>query len=111
MGKTKVSELAQKLGLDNRVLIDRLQQAGIDVKSHASVLEDEDLRKFEAASAPAEEKIEEERISTGIIRRRRKEVKVAAPEPEETEAVSEAPAMTRKSRRGSISLVMVSSRS
>ncbi len=91
MGKTRVYELAQKLGLDNKVLLDRLQEAGVDAKSHMSVLEDEDLRKFEAASTPTVERIEEERITPGIIRRRRKEV----PKPtaaEAAEPVVEVPA-------------------
>ena len=74
MGKTRVYELAQKLGLDNKALLDRLQAAGVDGKTHMSVLEEEDLRKFEAAQTPVVEKIEEERITPGIIRRRRKEV-------------------------------------
>ncbi|MEJ2698715.1 MAG: translation initiation factor IF-2 N-terminal domain-containing protein [Desulfuromonadales bacterium] len=74
MGKTKVHELAQKLGLEDEVLLERLQEAGIDVKSSTGILEEEDLKKFEAASAPVVEKIEEERITPGIIRRRRKEV-------------------------------------
>ncbi|MEJ2199705.1 MAG: translation initiation factor IF-2 [Desulfuromonadaceae bacterium] len=87
MGKTKVYELAQKLGLDNKVVMEQLKQAGIEVKSHSSVLEDEDLRRFEMANTPVEEKVDEERISNGVIRRRRKEVK---PRPE-VAAASETP--------------------
>ena len=93
MAKTRVYELAQKLGLDNKVVMDRLLQAGVDVKAHMSVLGEEGLRKYEAASAPATEKVEEERITPGLIRRRRKEVKPAveavSPEPAEPEAVKE----------------------
>ncbi len=74
MGKTRVYELAQQMGLENKELLDKLQEAGVDAKTHMSVLEDDDLRKFEAASAPVAEKIEEERITPGIIRRRRKDV-------------------------------------
>ena len=78
MGKTRVYELAQKLGLENKDLLERLQDAGIDAKTHMSVLEEDDVRKFEATSTPAAEKVEEERITPGIIRRRRKEVPQAA---------------------------------
>ncbi|BCA79518.1 translation initiation factor IF-2 [Desulfuromonas sp. AOP6] len=91
MGKTRVYELAQKLGVENKDLLERLQEAGIDAKTHMSVLEEDDVRKFEATSAPAVEKIEEERIMPGIIRRRRKEVPqaVTAEEPESSEKFEE----------------------
>ena len=75
MGKTKVSELAQKLGLDSKEVMERLQKAGVEVKSERSFLEDEDLRKFEAQASPQTEVVEEERITSGVIRRRRKAVK------------------------------------
>ncbi|MDZ4183606.1 MAG: translation initiation factor IF-2, partial [Desulfuromonadales bacterium] len=78
MGKTKVFELAKKLGLENKEMIERLHKAGIDAKSHQSVLEEGDLKKFEAA-AQNDKKVDEERISGGIIRRRRKD---AVPEVE-----------------------------
>jgi translation initiation factor IF-2 len=81
MGKTKVFELAKKLGLENKEMIERLHKAGIDAKSHQSVLEENDLKKFEAA-AQIDKKVDEERLSGGIIRRRRKETVpevVAAP--------------------------------
>ena len=74
MGKTRVYELAQKLGLDNKALLDKLQEAGIEAKSHMSMIEEDDVRRIEAASAPTAEKIEEERVTPGLIRRRRREV-------------------------------------
>lgn len=88
MAKTRVYELAQKLGLENKDLLDKLQQAGIEVANHMSMLDDADLEKYTAtSSAPKEERIEEQRISSGIIRRRRKEV----PKPVvEAEPVAEA---------------------
>ncbi len=77
--KIRIYELAQQLGLDNKVLLEKLQAAGIEAKSHMSVLDETDLEKFETSAEtpeqPAvEEKIEERRITPGIIRRRRKEV-------------------------------------
>ncbi len=74
MGKTRVFELAKKLGLESKELLEKLDEAGVSVASHMSVLEDEDLKKFEAAQTPTVEKIEEERVKPGIIRRRRREV-------------------------------------
>ncbi len=92
MGKTRVYELAQKLGLENKEMLEKLQGAGVSAKSHMSFLEDEDLRKFEASSTPTVEKVEEERITPGIIRRRRKEVSppvAQADEPTPAEVASE----------------------
>jgi translation initiation factor IF-2 len=86
MGKTRVYELAQKLGLENKEMLEKLQGAGVSAKTHMSVLEDEDLRKFEASSASAVEKVEEERINPGIIRRRRKEAPPAAVKAEPAES-------------------------
>jgi translation initiation factor IF-2 len=107
--KIRIYELAQQLGLDNKVLLEKLQAAGIEAKSHMSVLDESDLEKFdmdaETAEQPAvEEKIEERRITPGIIRRRRKEVPTkavvakpeAAPEegPETPEEEEREPART-----------------
>ena len=83
MSKIRVDELAQKLGLDNKVLLERLHQAGVQAKSHTTVLEESDVKKLEAASAPPAGKVDEERINVGIIRRRRKETPAA-----EVEAVA-----------------------
>ena len=54
MTKIRVHELAKKLGIENKELIDQLEHAGVVVKSHASVLEDTDLQKFESAKQAAE---------------------------------------------------------
>jgi translation initiation factor IF-2 len=71
--KIRVYELAQQMELDNKVLLEKLQEAGIDVKSHMSVLAEEDLEKFEGAPGKVE-RVEEQRITAGVIRRRRKEI-------------------------------------
>lgn len=70
--KIRVYELAQQMELDNKVLLEKLHEAGIDVKSHMSVLGEEDLEKFEGSPDKAE-RVEEQRITAGVIRRRRKE--------------------------------------
>jgi translation initiation factor IF-2 len=89
--KMRVYELAQKLGLDNKVLLERLKDAGIDAKNHLSVLDAAALAAFDGGEAAVEtsaqedveQKVEEQRITPGIIRRRRKEVPKAAPPEEE----------------------------
>jgi len=85
MGKIRVYELAQKLGLDNKDLLEKLQEAGIDAKTHMSVLEEKDVRAFEAESAPKVEMVEEMRVRPGLIRRRRTEVPAAAATEEKAE--------------------------
>jgi len=87
MTKIRVHELAKKMGVESKELMDQLERAGVEVKSHASVLEDSDLQKFEsarqAATAP-EVKVDEQRIGSGLIRRRvsrAPEAPAAAPAP------------------------------
>ena len=71
MGKVRVYELAKEMGLENKDLLAKLGEAGIDVASHSSSLAEEDLRKFKDFINPPVQKIEEARIKPGIIRRRR----------------------------------------
>ena len=111
MAKIRVYELATKMGLDNKEVVEKLQQAGIEVKNHMSAVEEDVAQKFETEQAgrkveapEAEEnvevKVKEERISSGLIRRRRKTVvkeepvveeEAAAEAPVEEEAATEAP--------------------
>ncbi|MDO3376684.1 translation initiation factor IF-2 [Geoalkalibacter halelectricus] len=93
MGKTRVFELAKQMGLESKELLEKLEAAGISVANHMSVLEEGDLKKFEAANAPVVAQIEEERVKPGIIRRRRREVPVESVE--ETEAVAESGAVAQ----------------
>ncbi len=89
--KMRVYELAQKLGLDNKVLLERLKGAGIEAKNHLSVLDSAALALLDGGEAAVEstpqevveQKVEEQRINPGIIRRRRKEVPKAAPSVDE----------------------------
>ncbi|HDR46865.1 MAG TPA: translation initiation factor IF-2, partial [Geoalkalibacter subterraneus] len=82
MGKTRVFELAKKLGLESKELLEKLAQAGVSAASHMSVLEDEDIKKLEQASTSTVEKVEEQRVKPGIIRRRKREVPAPAAEQE-----------------------------
>ncbi len=89
MGKVRVYELAQKMGMENKDLLEKLRVVGIDAKSHMSVLEDEDVTRLEAASAPTVEKIEETRVTSGVIRRRRTEMPRSAADEEAAAAPAE----------------------
>ncbi|MCM2263797.1 MAG: translation initiation factor IF-2 [Desulfuromonadales bacterium] len=87
MSKIRVHELAKKMGIESKDLIDQLSRAGVDAKSHASVLEDADLQKFEASKASShapsspDVKVDEQRIGSGLIRRRVSKVATPVEEP------------------------------
>ncbi len=73
MSKTRVYELARELNMDSKKLVKKLQEAGINVKSHISTLDEFELskaRKLMADNNP-EEKVIEKRVSKRVIRRRR----------------------------------------
>lgn len=80
MAKKRVYELAKEMGIDNRELIVRLEKIGIAVKSHSSTLEEGDMERIqrELLSGGSRELVEQ-RIKSGVIRRRA--VRVAAVEP------------------------------
>ena len=73
MAKLRVYELAQDLGIENKELLERLEKVGIEVKNHMSSLEAADVEKIK--SPPAQDTptiVKEERVNSGIIRRRKK---------------------------------------
>ncbi len=72
MNKVRVYELARDLGLENKVLIQRMASMGIQVRNHMSVLEapevDRVRRNLDKASSSA---VVEERIRPTVVRRKR----------------------------------------
>ncbi len=96
MTKIRVYELAQKMGIENKELMARLQSVGLDVKSHTASIEEADAKILLAAATPPvmdnplpvkEVSKEEVRVTTTIIRRRAKVVEPsdeAAASPVET---------------------------
>jgi len=101
MAKIRVYELATRMGLDNKTVVEQLQQAGIEVKNHMSSIEEDVAQDFEVKSAgkgeeapqsdeSVEVKVKEERISSGLIRRRRKTVAKEEPAAEAATAASDA---------------------
>ena len=49
MGKIKIHEIAKKLGLASKEVLDKAQSLKIDVKSHLSAVTDEEAEKLEKA--------------------------------------------------------------
>jgi translation initiation factor IF-2 len=75
MGKKRVHELAKELGLDNKEVLDKLQAAGLDVKSHSSsVYEDEAravLGKPKVAEPPPAAAVGPRRPGMMIVKRKK----------------------------------------
>ncbi|HEY6837528.1 MAG TPA: translation initiation factor IF-2 N-terminal domain-containing protein, partial [Geobacteraceae bacterium] len=104
MNKIRVYELAQKMGVDNKEIMARLQAVGVTVKNHMAVIDEADAKKLQTPAAPTttvkDVSKEEVRVSTGLIRRRAKVVEAVveappvevAPEPVKEEVVAVKPA-------------------
>ena len=93
MAKTRVYELARDLNLTNQILLSKLNDLDISVKSHMSSLDDEAVAKVRTVIfGKKEESIEETRVKPTVIRRRRKIVPVevvAEPTPDTIEIAAE----------------------
>jgi translation initiation factor IF-2 len=109
MAKLRVHELARELNMDNKGLLEKLRELDIEVKSHASTLEEDDVARVKSAlfgGKPSGEIVEEKRVKPNLIRRRKKIVQepvepelpisepVAAGEPDTPEAAPEADTKT-----------------
>ncbi|SMC52268.1 bacterial translation initiation factor 2 (bIF-2) [Desulfocicer vacuolatum DSM 3385] len=71
MAKIRVYELAKKLNLTNRALLTKLKALDIEVKSHMSSLEDEDVNKVKKSMFGQKNKRAETRVKPSVIRRRK----------------------------------------
>jgi translation initiation factor IF-2 len=93
MAKTRVYELARDLNLTNQILLSKLNELDISVKSHMSSLDDEAVAKVKTVIfGKKEESIEETRVKPTVIRRRRKKVPIEVvpePAPDIVEAAAE----------------------
>ncbi len=89
MSKIRVSNLAEKLGLEPREALVRLREIGIDGKTASSFVDEDVLKKL--TPQPQDSGPEEVRVTTTIIRRRAKVAPVVEKAPEvEAPAVAEA---------------------
>ena len=69
MSKTRVSNLAEKLGIETKEVLARLKALGYDAKSGSSAVDDEAVAKLHAAG-PVEAGLQEVRVTSTIVRRR-----------------------------------------
>ena len=73
MAKIRIYELAKQLNMTNKVLLERLKEMNIAVKSHMSVIDEESVDSIkEAIFQGKSEIVTEKRIKGTVIRRRRK---------------------------------------
>jgi len=94
MAKTRVYELARDLNLTNQILLNKLSELDISVKSHMSALDDDVVDRIRnQIYGKKEETIVETRVKPTVIRRRRKKVRVEVV-PEATQVPEEAAAET-----------------
>ncbi|RJQ55227.1 MAG: translation initiation factor IF-2 [Desulfobacteraceae bacterium] len=95
MAKIRVYELARELNMQNKELLDKIMAMNIDVKSHMSALEDDDVGRIKSGLfGKPSGLVEETRIRPTIIRRRRKQVEPEqVEEPVELEAKADTPSI------------------
>ncbi len=73
MAKIRIYELAKQLNMTNKVLLERLKEMNIAVKSHMSVIDEESVAGIkEAIFHGKSETVTEKRIKGSVIRRRKK---------------------------------------
>jgi len=89
MNKTRVHELAQKMGIDNKELIARLKAIGVEVKNHLAIIDDDTVNKIIAPMQSKDVSQDEVRVKPTVIRRRAKIVEEPIAEAPEEEKVSE----------------------
>ncbi len=89
MAKVRVYDLAKELQMDNKVLVDLIREMGMEIKSHSSSLTDEEISLIKGHLKGTKSLVvEEQRIKSTVIRRRKKIVEVEpAPEPLREERV------------------------
>ena len=93
----RVYELARDLNMTNKLLLSKLSEMDIEVKSHMSSLDDEAIGKVKVELfGKKEETIVETRVKPTVIRRRRKKAQIDAvppdePSVEEVQAAENAP--------------------
>ena len=104
MAKIRVYELARTLNMNNKELLQKLEEMEIEVKSHMSSLDEQtvELIKTNLLGRKPTETVEETRVKPTVIRRRKKQVKaeaVEAPQPEAAEAPAEEVAEAKKASK------------
>ena len=108
MSKTRIKDLAQKMGVETADVLERLKQMGVDVKSVKALLDEEVVKKLQEPPASKEQGQGEIRVKSNVIRRRKvveelppasSEETMAEPVAELAAPVVEAPVVVEPPRR------------
>ena len=85
MAKIRIYELARDLNMTNKVLMERIKGMDISVKSHMSSLDDSAVQQIKTALfGKKAETVTETRVTSTVIRRRKKTVRLESPAEVET---------------------------
>ena len=71
MGKIKIHEIAKKLGVNSKDVLEKAQELGLDVKTHMSSVDESEAKKIEAkfSNNTTKKEVREKRDNPVIIRR------------------------------------------
>ena len=71
MGKIKIHEIAKKIGVNSKEVLEKAQELGLDVKTHMSSVDESDVKKIEAkfSNVNIKKEVKEKRDNPVIIRR------------------------------------------
>ena len=71
MGKIKIHEIAKKLGVNSKDVLEKAQELGLDVKTHMSSVDESEAKKIEAkfSNSNTKKEVKEKRDNPVIIRR------------------------------------------
>lgn len=71
MGKIKIHEIAKKLGVNSKDVLEKAQELGLDVKTHMSSVDESETKKIEAkfSNNTTKKEVREKRDNPVIIRR------------------------------------------
>ena len=88
MSKIKVHELAKKIGINSKEVVEKANELGINVKSHLSTLEDSEAKKLEESFGKVKKEATEKTSGPVIIRRQvimNEEEKINKPKQEQVQ--------------------------
>ena len=71
MGKIKIHEIAKKIGVNSKEVLEKAQELGLDVKTHMSSVDESEAKKIEAkfSNNNTKKEVKEKRDNPFIIRR------------------------------------------
>jgi translation initiation factor IF-2 len=69
LGKVKLHEIAKKIGVNSKEVVEKAMELGLDVKSHMSTVEEDDAKKIESKFSGVKKEVKEKKEEPVIIRR------------------------------------------